>query len=738
MPIGVEGEVYLGGAGLARGYMGDPALTAERFLPDPFAGHHGRTGDRLYRTGDRASLRPDGRLEFRGRVDRQIKVRGFRIEPGEIETALVRHPRVAAAVVEALSQPAGDTRLVAYVVAAPGQAPTEPELRAELRRILPEPMVPAAWIFLPALPRTARGKVDRAALPAPPAMAGAGASPSPAPAWTPMEEMLAGIWKELLGVEPADRQDSFFDLGGHSLLATRLLARISQRLAVDLPLATLFAHPTLGETAAALERLQAGPPAAELEPLVVAPSERPLPASFAQERFWFLDRLAPGLAVYNVATALWWRGELSPSALARAWSEVVRRHEALRTHLVMAGGELLQIVAPPEPQALPVIDLDGLPDAPATASRLAAELARRPFDLSGGGGLVRCLLLRLEPRHHLVALCLHHAVCDGWSMDVLLRELGVCYRAFVRHEAPRLPALPLQYGDFSAWQRRIAGSAALAAQAAYWREKLAGAPQALALPLDRPRPAVQTFAGHVIPVNLQLETARPLARREGVTLFMALLAAYAALLQRYGGQEEVVVGSPIANRRHQELEGAIGCFVNTLALRVDLAGGAIVGRELLARIRDTALGAYSHQDLPFERLVEELAPSRDLSRSPLFQALFVLQPSPDAALAGLRDAERTVAPLAIHNGAAKFELTLFLTEAQGSLGGGIKLDTDLLDRTTGARMAGHLAALLRGLYERPEEAVAELPMLAEHELPAAAGVVRYALAVGDRPRRRPA
>ncbi|MEA2692843.1 MAG: hypothetical protein QOJ16_2230, partial [Acidobacteriota bacterium] len=562
VPVGVAGELVVGGDGLARGYFGRPDLTAERFRPDPLAG---QAGGRVYRTGDRVRWRADGRLEFLGRLDRQVKIRGFRIEPGEVEAVLSGHPEVAQAAVVVREDRPGDKRLVAYVASPPGADPAD--LAGYLAAHLPAYMVPAAIVSLPALPLTANGKVDRRALPAPLAPetpAGRRAVPA---ARTPAEEAMARIWAEVLGVEDSriDLGDSFFELGGHSLLATRLVSRVRQAFAVELPLKAVFEAPTLAGLAGLAERMANGPGAPP--PLRAVSRVGPLPLSFAQERLWFLDQLDPGSAAYDVPAALRLRGLLAVPVLAASFAEIVRRHEALRTTFGLVEGRPAQVIHPATADSiLPEVDLAALPEAvrEMEARRLTAAEARRPFDLARGP-LLRVALLRLAADEHLTVLNLHHIVTDGWSMGVLVEELGALYRSFLAGRPSPLPGLPLQYADFAVWQRGWLAGEVLAAEVAHWRTTLADLPP-LDLPADRPRPPRRSGRGATRAFScgpdLALALAR-LSRAEGGTLFMTLFAGLSALLARAAGQPDFAIGSPVANRNHREIEGLIGFFVNT-------------------------------------------------------------------------------------------------------------------------------------------------------------------------------
>ncbi|HEV2735650.1 MAG TPA: condensation domain-containing protein, partial [Longimicrobiaceae bacterium] len=704
-PVGVPGELFAGGAQLARGYLGRPELTAERFVPDPFGGE---PGARMYGTGDRVRWLADGTLEYFGRLDRQVKVRGVRVEPGEVEAILRQAPDVRDAIVEVRADARGERRLVGYVLA--------PEARREAvvayaRSRLPAYMVPAALVVLDAFPLTPSGKVDRRALPEPEAAGDAGAAPS-----TPVEEVLAGIWAEVLGVERVGAGESFFALGGQSLLATQVVSRVRQVFAVELPLRAVFEAPTVHELAERVEEARRGEGAAPVPPVARVEHDGPVPLSFAQERLWFLEQMRPGEGLYTIPVALRLSGALDVDVLARALTEVVRRHEALRTVFPVADGRPVQVVRP----ALPV-------ELRAEPARSAAALVReemlRPFDLEAGP-LFRVRLARLAPDRHLLLVAMHHAIGDGWSAGVLLRELAALYRAFAAGEPSPLAELAVRPRDFAVWQRRHLAGAALDAQLAWWRGRLAGAPPTLELPTDRPRPPVPGFRAATLAFALDAELSaglRALSRREGATLFMTLLAAFQLLLGRYAGEDDVVVGTPIAGRTRAELEGLIGFFANTLALRTDLSGDPSFP-ELLGRVREATLDAYARQDVPFERLVEALQPERDLSRNPVFQVLFVLQNAPMRAedAGGLR-----MEPEEVEGTAAKFDLTLALEERDGALAGVVEYAAELFDAGTVERLVEHFRVLLEAVAADPRRRLSALPVLTPGE--------RIFLAAGGNP-----
>jgi amino acid adenylation domain-containing protein len=727
VPIGIPGELCVGGAGLALGYLNRPELTAGRFIPDPFSES---PGARLYRSGDLARLLPDGGLGYLGRIDQQVKIRGYRIEPGEIEAVLAAHPGVREAVVLPSGEASSAVQLLAFWVPAAGPEGPEvaaAELRRHLRSELPDYMVPAAFTRVAALPLTPNGKVDRRALAA---LRAAPEEAAPAAPLTPTEEILAGLWADVLGGGSPRPEDSFFDLGGHSLLSTQVLSRVRDAFGVELPLKALFEDPGLGAFAARID-------AARREGLgIVAPPIVPvlrdardargagdtgdtgLPLSFAQQRLWFLCQLRPESPFYNVPAAFRALGELSLPALEAALHEVVRRHEVLRTSFrVVHGRPVQEIPAIPASVSLPLplADLSALPPhlREPEAVRLAGEEAGAPFDL-GRAPLLRVRLLRLGPGEHAVLATLHHIASDGWSVGILLREIAALYSAALAGAPSPLAPLPVQYADFAAWQRRWLSGAVLAAEVAHWRERLAGAPPLLELPADRPRPPVASGRGAIFTFSLAHGGLAAFCRARGATLFMGLCAAFTALLARYTGEEDLVVGAPIANRNRAETEGLIGFFVNTLALRVDLSGDP-AGEELLARVRAVALDGYSHQDLPFDKLVEELAPRRDLAWSPLVQVSLALQnmPARAAAIPGV-----ALAPLAALTGTTKLDLSLIFEETEaglGSLAGVAEYSRDLFDGATMARLAGHLGALAEGFASRPGARLWDLPLLRPEE-----------------------
>lgn len=714
VPIGVPGELHISGDGLARGYRNRPELTSERFIANPFAAD---ANSRLYKTGDLVRWLPDGNLEFIGRMDHQVKIRGNRVELGEIESVLSRHPSVREAVVAARAG-AREARLVAWVVPRSSEKLQTKLLREFLKQHLPDYMLPADFVCLEALPLTANGKIDRQALPDP--------TPQPEKEFTAprtsVEVRLAGIWGEVLGLKRVSVHANFFELGGHSLLAARVVSRARDEFDREFPLHDLFDSPTIAGWAEKIEANgSSGHPtlngAAESTRAHIIRSERngTGPLSFAQERLWFLEQLEPGIAFNNIPLAFRIAGKLNAAALEQALQQIIRRHEPVRTTFTAANGQPVALTVPSPTFSVQTRDLSAMPEAglEAEAQRLIADEAQRPFDLTRDL-LLRATLLRLSATEHLLVLVTHHIACDGWSVDVIHRELAALYEAFALGRPSPLAALPIAYGDFAAWQRDTLRGGDFERQLAYWRQQLNGASPALELRTDRPRPPVQTYRGAIIhfalPATLSAALAQ-LSRQANVTPFMLLLAAFQTLLHRYSGQVDILVGSPIAGRARVETEDLIGFFLNTLVLRGDLSGDPTF-HELLQRTRQTALDAYAHQDVPFEKIAETFQSNRDLSRSPLFQVMFVLQNEPlrPLELAGLK-----VSALPAHSGTAKFDLTLSLEESPGGLRGFIEYNADLFDAAPIRRMIGHFQTLLEGAVAHPDQRLSRLPLLTDAE-----------------------
>ncbi|HSU17608.1 non-ribosomal peptide synthetase [Longimicrobium sp.] len=802
VPNGAPGELCLGGPALARGYLRAPALTAERFVPDPFSRE---AGARMYRTGDRVrwcesakvrqcesinsalphptltpmdagpanpvpppgsfgggtgeerarerarggaetrtadscdvstfalshsrTFAPSLALDLLGRTDAQVKISGARVEPGEVEAALRALPDVAECAVAARADASGEMRLAAYVV--PRGELDAAAVRAALAARLPAWLVPSAIVPIGAIPRTATGKIDRRALP-PPDFAAASARGEPPV--TEDERMLAAIWAEVLGADAIAASDNFFERGGHSLMATQVVSRVRSLLGVELPMRAVFESPVLRDQARRLGALRG---AGEMEQAGDAAPARTeaagaLPLSFAQERLWFIDRMEPGSAAYNVPAVLDVTGPLDVAALERALGEIVRRHEPLRTVFAIEGDAPVQVVQPFTGFHLPVTDLSRLPAEVReleTERALAAE-ARAPFDLAAGP-VFRARLIRQGEREHVLSLVLHHIATDAWSGGIILRELEALYDAFRRGQPSPLPPLPMRYAEFAARQRQWLSGPALERQLEFWRARLAGAPALLELPADRPRPAVQDTAGALLPFVLPADAAtlaRAAARREGATLFMVLLAAFQALLHRWTGEEDVVVGTPIANRARPELEGLAGFFGNTLALRGDLSGDPTFA-ALLRRVRDATLDAYAHPDVPFEKLVDALKVPRSLSHAPLFQVMLTVQNTP----AGDGDAlgEARLRPRRVETATSRFDLTLILFEAEdGRIRGWAEYATALFDESTIERLTRHLGTLLREAAASPGIPISHLSLLSGEER----GQLLRGLNRTDRPR----
>ncbi len=736
VPAGVAGELYVAGAGLARGYAGRAGLTGERFVACPFG-----AGERMYRTGDVAKWAAGGQLVFAGRADEQVKIRGFRVEPGEVEAVLAAHPQVARAVVVVREDSPGDRRLAAYVVPAAGGdggAPGDSDsaagddgagaggaaggLAGVVREFaagrLPGYMVPAVVVVVAGLPLTASGKVDRRALPVP-EYGGAGAGRGPV---TVREEILCAVFAEVLGVPAAGPEDDFFALGGHSLLAVRLVSRVRVVLGAELAVRELFEAPTPAGLAARLER--AGPARA-----VLAARVRParVPLSFAQQRLWFLAQLEGPSAAYHIPVAVRLAGDLDAAALEAALGDVLARHEVLRTVFPVAGGQ-------PYQRVLGAGELGwALPAGPVAGADLAAVIggvAAEPFDLAGEIP-VRARLLRLGPGEHVLVLVLHHIAGDGWSMGPLARDVSVAYAARRAGGAPGWAPLPVQYADYAIWQRELLGSeddpgSLLAGQVGYWRGALAGVPAELALPADRPRPAVPSHRGHTavleVPAGLHEQVAA-LARAQGVTVFMVLQAALAVLLGRLGGGDDIPVGTAVAGRTDEALDELVGFFVNTLVLRTGLSGDPSFA-EVLRRVREAGLGALDHQDVPFERLVELLAPERSLARHPLFQVTLTLQNTAAVMVDLPGSAAAGPGPGDLLSGAAspaRFDLDISVSEVFGpggrpaGLAGPVIVAADLFDPGAAGVFAGRLVRVLEGVTADPLVRLHAVPVLSQRE-----------------------
>ncbi|MCA1566176.1 MAG: amino acid adenylation domain-containing protein [Acidobacteria bacterium] len=694
--VGEAGEIYLRSPHIARGYMGDATLTQERFVENPFTK---MPGDRLYRTGDIGRYMPDGNVEPLGRADHQVKIRGFRIELGEVEAVLGLHEGVREAVVIAREDTAGERRLVAYIVGEGVAAPASNELREFLKERLPDYMVPTAFVSIDALPLTPNKKVDRSALPAP-AQAQGAKEASHVAARTPNEERLAGIWSQVLKQARVGIHDNFFELGGHSLLAIRLIARIRDEFNVELPLRDVFQSPTVAELVTRIEEMRKTKPLARVTSPQPVARDGALSLSFAQQRLWFVDQLDPGSPAYNIFAAVRLEGHFDAPALERSLNEIFRRHETLRTSFKVLDEEPLQAITPNLKISLQLIDLNEMPEAgrDAEVARQAEEESRQPFELTSAP-LMRVKLLRLGEGEHVLLLTMHHIISDGWSVGVLLREMATLYEAFSNGRPSPLAELPMQYADFAHWQRERLRGEVLEAQLSYWRQQLEGAPSLMPLPTDMPRPPVQSFRGarRFRQFDSEIyEALKSLSLSEGVTIFTTLLAAFKTLLHRYVGQDDLVVGSPIAGRHLVETEGLIGFFANTLVLRSDLSGNPTF-LELLGRVRETTLSAYAHQDMPFDKLVEVLQPKRHASYTPLFQVSFSLQTATEVLeVPGL-----SMRRLTVDNSTSVFDLGLNMKETDQGLSGTMEYSTDLFNPDTINRMLDAFETLLGNIVANP-------------------------------------
>ncbi|MGA9768120.1 MAG: amino acid adenylation domain-containing protein, partial [Blastocatellia bacterium] len=716
VPIGGAGELYIAGKGVARGYLNQPGLTAEKFLPNPFSAE---PGDRMYRTGDWVRWSDNGYLSYLGRRDHQVKIRGFRIELGEIEAALERHPVVEHAVVMKREDKSGNGSLVAYVVlsheadkrAKNGSDNLAPALRRHLKDSLPNYMVPSAFVEIKRLPLTPSGKLDRKALPAPDQIIDSGSAYN-APR-SQVEEILCGIWEQILGSGRVGIEENFFEVGGHSLLAAQVISRIRDVLRVELPLRILFESPTVAGLAQELEQATWQRLGAEPEILPIS-RDRLLPLSYAQQRLWFIDQLEPGSSAYNVPTAVRLRGELDVAALRRSISEIIRRHEVLRTSFPQREGQPFQQINPACELDMPVIDLseEAVKEAEATAQRVVGEETQQGFDLRRGP-MLRAKLIRIGEADHVLVVTMHHVASDGWSVGILIREFTKLYRAYSEGEEAVVEEMRLQYADFAVWQREYLKGEVLEEQMKYWKGQLEGV-SALELPTDRLRPPVASHTGEWVRFSWDQELTahlKALARQEGATLFMVLLAGFQLLLSRYSGQRDVAIGTDVANRNRSEIEGLIGFFINQLVLRccVDPQNSF---EHLLRQVRKVTLDAYQHQDLPFEKLVDELSPQRDMSRSPLFQVKLVLQNTPheQLSLGTLR-----LESFELESKQIKLDLNLMFDERADQLMGALNYSTDLFDPQTAQALVQHLRVLLAAAVVDPKRPVGQLPLMSQEE-----------------------
>ncbi|HEY9849783.1 MAG TPA: condensation domain-containing protein, partial [Leptolyngbyaceae cyanobacterium] len=703
VPIGIPGELHISGDNLARGYWQRPDLTTQKFIPNPFSNKH---GTRLYKTGDLACYLPDGNIEFLGRIDYQVKIRGFRIELGEIEAILDQHPEVKQTVVVARQDEFEDKRLVAYVVAG-GDAIATCQLREYLQQKLPEYMVPSAIVLMDAFPLTPNGKIDRRTLPAP------NFSPTElddnfAPPTTPIQELLSGIWQQILGIEKIGIHDNFFTLGGHSLLATQVISQVKKAFQIELPLRRLFESPTIASFAQLVE--QAIKKGSELisPPIERVSRDRVLPLSFSQQRLWFLHQLEPNSAAYNGATVVQLKGTLDVTALEKSLNEIIRRHEVLRTYFSVVEGQPVQEIMPDLNVDLAIANLENLSakEREQTIQQIIKENAQQPFDLSKTP-LIRFALLRLKADEHILLLTLHHIISDAWSAGIFIKEIWQFYAAFSTGKNPSLPELTIQYADFAIWQQQWLQGEILDSQLNYWKQQLNGAKTVLELPTDKPRSLSPTSLGNKYSFTLSPELSQSLqslSQRESATLFMTLMAAFNTLLYRYTSQDNILVGSPIANRNRHETEELIGFFANTLVWRTNLSNNPSF-RELIQQVREFSLSAYAHQDLPFEKLVAELQPERHLTHSPLFQVWFVLQntPMPTLELEGIK-----LSLLEVGSGMVRHDLKLEVANVEAGLECFFEYKTDLFAAASIELMAKLFETLLISVVKQPDRKLNEL------------------------------
>jgi non-ribosomal peptide synthetase component F len=712
VPIGVVGQLYIGGVGLARGYWGRAALTAERFVPHPWSP---RAGGRLYQTGDLARYEPDGRLEYRGRGDGQVKLRGYRIELGEIEAGLMEHAAVKQSVVVLQGASVQEKRLVAYVVAQQGSSAQEVSgsaLRSYLKSKVPEYMVPAHFVRIDTLPLTPNGKVDRRALPVPDWQEEQAGNDHWQPG--PLEELVGQVWQQVLQREQIGSQDDFFEIGGHSLLATQVIARLRDLLSIDISLRTLFEAPTLSGLTARLQQQLLQGQRQDIPAILPISRDQELPLSFAQQRLWFLHQLVPQSAAYTVPLVVHLQGSLDIFALHRSFSALHQRHETLRTTFTERADQVVQHIGKETVISFTLVDLSYCREqyGEEQTRLLVQEALEKPFDLTHGP-LLRSCLLRLSEQEHVLLLTMHHIVSDGWSMSILIRELTVLYQSFTMGNPSPLAPLPIQYADYAYWQRQWLQGDVLKEQIRYWTNQLSGA-RAVELPTDYPRPQVPSQRGARYDFHWDAELMQALgqlSRQEGVTLFMTLLTAFQVLLYRLTGEEDIVVGTDSANRAHLETEGLIGFFVNLQALRTTFHGNPQF-LSVLREVREMILGAYAYQELPFEMIAEHLRLERKRNRTPLVNVLFVMQNVPQAE-AELSDLALRLVPYeATH---AKFDLAFFVTEDTEGLFGSVTYSTDLFKRDTVAILVQRYAVLLRSIVAWPDTKVASLEIATEDE-----------------------
>jgi amino acid adenylation domain-containing protein len=714
VPIGVPGELYIGGAGLARGYLHLPDLTNDKFIPHPFADYFPNHPDqRLYRTNDKARYLADGNIEFLGRLDNQVKIRGFRIELGEIESLVNQHPQIQESIVIVREDVPGDKRIVAYIVFQSAAQISEKEIRDYLSQKLPNHCLPAAYMSLDVLPLTPNGKIDRKALPIPEYNL-LSDNNFTAPS-TATEKIIATIWSQILGLEHISIHDNFFALGGHSLLVMQVINAITQELSREISLRQFFQAATIAELAVIIDSASANTPS-KISILPGQINRNSAVLSFAQQRLWFLEQLEPGRADYHISSSYHCLGDINISALQQALNAIVARHEVLRTTFTNQDGNPIQVINATSPVPLQIFDLRKQPlSVQATEiQRLLSREIQRPFNFSQDLMLRSCLL-QIGETEHILLLVVHHIAADGWSMRILFQELSSLYSAFSQGLPSSLTPLPIQYADFAQWQRQYLQDDVLESSINYWKKHLSGAPELLSLPIDRPRPPIQSFQGKTQSFSLPgqvTERLRLLGQGEKSTLFMVILAVFNILLSRYTNSQDIVVGTALGNRQHSETQELIGFFVNTLALRTDVSGNPSF-KELLGRVREVMVGSYEYQDLPFEKLIEALQPKRDLSYSPIFQVMLIL--NEDILQEKIELNRLNISRWEVENNAAQFDLTLNVNQMDTEILLQWQYNTDLFDDSTIERIAGNFQTLLTNIIVNPEIPISELSLLTANE-----------------------
>ncbi|MGE5499851.1 MAG: amino acid adenylation domain-containing protein, partial [Syntrophothermus sp.] len=706
---GVTGEIYIGGNGLARGYLKKPGLTAEKFIPDPFSV---TPGERLYKTGDLGIWLEDGSLEFKGRADRQIKIRGYRVEPDEITAVIISTGKAEDAAVFMKKYEDGIDRLTAYIILKKDSSRSfdVTAFRQELRTKLPSYMVPSQYVIIDSFPRTSTGKINYSALPDASEQDDTGSVTAKSD--TPGKELLSNIWMEVLKLKNIKDDENFFELGGHSLLATQLVARIRDVFRIDLPLLSLFKYPTISKLDTEINRLMQEQNGCELPELKPALNSSCL-LSFAQKRLWFLDQLSEVKTSYNIPSAFRITGTFSTFAFELALKVVTKRHQVLRTSFHDTGGIPFCNVDAEDRIDLSIIDITGIEDPLPALDNEIAKFASKPFDLTVSP-LLRAAVFLVTENETVVLFVMHHIISDGWSQGILIKEISAAYAAFATDSNPELPELNISYSDYAAWQQMYFNSSSYEKSLKYWKDKLRNIPSVLDLPFDRPRPAVMTFNGSSIDAQLPaglLSDLQKLSRENNATLFMTMLAAFQTLLFRYTGQSRIPIGAPIAGRTHTGLTDLIGFFVNNLVLTSDICP-SLKFSDHLQNVRNSTLEAYAHQFMPFEKLVEELHPVRDLSHSPLFQVMFVFQNLPENTAASF---PLELEPYRTGSNQANFELSIIISELPEGLNIEAEYNTDLFDQRTIKNLLDHYLLILKSITEDPDQKIGYLPVLSREE-----------------------